>query len=78
MSRAPFPSNPEEFDVDDRISYSKASETYVLEDERGDEWEWLSKTNKWAPVVCNLQAPDPDRLVWRAYKLPLVAGCPLT
>ncbi|KAK5132902.1 hypothetical protein LTR08_008348 [Meristemomyces frigidus] len=51
MRRAPFPNNPDGFDADDRISYSKASHTYVLEDENGDEWEWLSKSNKWAPVT---------------------------
>ncbi|KAK5112802.1 hypothetical protein LTR85_011136 [Meristemomyces frigidus] len=49
--RAPFPNDPEDFDSDDRISYSKTSETYVLEDENGDEWEWLARTSKWVPVT---------------------------
>lgn len=53
--RAPFPTDPEEFDNDDRISYSKTAETHVLEDENGDEWEWLARTNKWVPVVRNIQ-----------------------
>ena len=44
MKRAPFPNNPEDFYTDDRISYSKTSETYVLEDETREEWEWLSTT----------------------------------
>ncbi|KAH9809507.1 RNA recognition motif (aka RRM, RBD, or RNP domain) [Teratosphaeria destructans] len=51
QQRAPFPSNPEEFDNDERISYSKVAETYVLEDETGSEWEWSSKVNKWVPVT---------------------------
>ncbi|KAF2771711.1 hypothetical protein EJ03DRAFT_388137 [Teratosphaeria nubilosa] len=51
QQRAPFPSNPEEFDNDERISYSKVAQTYVLEDETGGEWEWSSKVNKWVPVT---------------------------
>lgn len=49
--RAPFPSNPEEFDHDERISYSKISQTYLLEDENGEEWEWLSGPSKWSKTV---------------------------
>lgn len=50
--RAPFPTNPEDFDTDERISFSKASETYLLEDENGDEWEWVARQSKWVPAVC--------------------------
>jgi len=49
--RAPFPTDPEEFDNDDRISFSRTSQSYALEDENGDEWEWQAKANKWVPVV---------------------------
>ncbi len=49
--RAPFPDNPEEFDHDHRISYSKQSSTYILEDEFGEEWEWLAGPSKWTKSV---------------------------
>ncbi|KAI7720658.1 hypothetical protein KC353_g2002 [Hortaea werneckii] len=49
--RAPFPTNPEDFDTDERISFSKASETYLLEDENGDEWEWVARQSKWVPAM---------------------------
>jgi len=67
-SRAPFPTDPDEFDADTRISYSKTSQTHVLEDEHGEEWEWLARVNKWVPVVRNIQNPPvlPGRL-WPAY-----------
>jgi hypothetical protein len=31
--RAPFPNNPEDFASDTRISFSKAADNYILEDE---------------------------------------------
>lgn len=49
--RAPFPSNPDEFSADHRISYSKESKTFLLEDENGEEWEWLSGPSKWSKTV---------------------------
>ena len=51
--RIPFPTDPDGFDSDDRISYSKESQNYVLEDDNGGEWEWLPKQGKWIPVVRN-------------------------
>lgn len=32
-----FPTDPEEFKMDERISYSKTARTFVLVDEEGDE-----------------------------------------
>jgi hypothetical protein len=52
-NRAPFPSNPDDFDSDTRISYSKATKNYTLEDENGEEWEWFPRTSKWVPMVRN-------------------------
>ena len=52
-NRAPFPSNPDDFDSDTRISFSKAADNYILEDENSEEWEWHSRTSKWVPMVCN-------------------------
>ena len=51
--RAPFPNNSEDFASDTRISFSKAADNYILEDENGEEWEWHSRTSKWVPMVCN-------------------------
>lgn len=52
-NRAPFPSNPEDFDTDTRISFSKTTKNYTLEDENGEEWEWFPRTSKWVPMVRN-------------------------
>lgn len=52
MERAPFPSDPDEFGADTRVAFSTATQTYILEDEKGEEWEWISDRSKWVPVVC--------------------------
>lgn len=49
--RAPFPADPDDFDSDPRISYSKENSSYLLEDENGDEWEWLAGPSKWSKTV---------------------------
>ncbi|KAK3725226.1 hypothetical protein LTR37_000737 [Vermiconidia calcicola] len=49
--RAPFPTDPEEFKNDDRVLFDQVSQTHRLEDERGEEWEWLDKPGKWVPVT---------------------------
>ena len=68
MERAPFPTEIEEFNEDERISYDQVTQSHKLEDERGEEWEWLTRLGKWVPVVCNSQNPvlAVDRL-WPAY-----------
>jgi HIV Tat-specific factor 1 len=52
-NRAPFPSNPDDFASDTRISFSKTANNYILEDENGEEWEWSSRHSKWVPMVRN-------------------------
>jgi HIV Tat-specific factor 1 len=52
-NRAPFPNNPDDFDSDTRISFSKTANNYTLEDENGEEWEWSSRHSKWVPMVRN-------------------------
>jgi HIV Tat-specific factor 1 len=52
-NRAPFPTNPDDFDSDTRISFSKTEKNYTLEDENGEEWEWFPRTSKWVPMVRN-------------------------
>lgn len=49
--REPFPTNSEEFGQDQRISLDKVTSTYRLEDEIGEEWEWLDNVQKWVPTV---------------------------
>ncbi|KXT03997.1 hypothetical protein AC578_9301 [Pseudocercospora eumusae] len=49
--RAPFPSDPEDFDTDKRIAYSKETKSYLLEDENGEEWEWLKGPAKWTKTM---------------------------
>jgi HIV Tat-specific factor 1 len=52
VPRAPFPTDPEEFEGDARIFYDSVGRTHLLEDERGEEWEFNSRVSKWVPVVC--------------------------
>ena len=49
--RAPFPSNPEEFDADDRISFSKVDKKFILEAEDGQEYEYDNLQKRWIEVV---------------------------
>lgn len=51
IKRAPFPSDPVDFDNDDRVSYDQVTQSHKLEDEAGEEWEWLPKPAKWTRVV---------------------------
>lgn len=52
-NRAPFPYDVQEFEADTRISFSKDTKNYILEDENGEEWEWFPRTSKWVPMVRN-------------------------
>ena len=42
---------------DDRISYSKETEKYLLENDDGSEMEWFPKLKAWMPVVPSSHAP---------------------
>ncbi|EKD12141.1 uncharacterized protein L3040_003347 [Drepanopeziza brunnea f. sp. 'multigermtubi'] len=48
---APFPSNPEEFDSDERISFSKLDNKFLLVQADGAEFEFDDALRKWRPVV---------------------------
>lgn len=52
-NRAPFPTSPDDFGSDTRISFDKTANNYTLEDENGEEWEWHPRNSKWVPVVRN-------------------------
>lgn len=50
-SRSLFPRNPEDFDGDPRISFSKADNKFILETEDGQEYEFDHALKRWVPVV---------------------------
>ena len=46
-----FPQNPEEFDADPRVSFSKLSNKFLLETDDGQEYEYDDALKRWVPVV---------------------------
>ena len=50
-ARVAFPNAPEDFEKDDRVSFSKLDNKWILEDHDGSEWEYLEQLNKWVPSV---------------------------
>ena len=46
-----FPIDPTEFDADDRISYSKLDNKFLLVQEDGTEFEFDDAIKRWIPVV---------------------------
>ena len=53
-----FPQNPEEFDADPRVSFSKLANKFILEADNGEEFEFDDALKRWVPVVC----PRPLRI----------------
>ncbi|KAL1644758.1 hypothetical protein SLS58_004223 [Diplodia intermedia] len=49
--RNAFPTTREEFDADDRISWSKADDKFILEEANGNEWEFDDRLKRWVPTV---------------------------
>ena len=47
-----FPQNPEEFDADSRVSFSKLANKFILEADNGEEFEFDDALKRWVPVVC--------------------------
>ena len=47
-----FPQTTEQFETDPRVSFSQLSETWILEDDDGQEWEWNDTFKKWGVSVC--------------------------
>lgn len=56
-SRFSFPTNPEDFDADDRISFSRLDDKFVLETEDGEEFEFDDALKRWVPAVCPPHPP---------------------
>lgn len=46
-----FPTNPEEFDSDDRISFSKLDNKFLLVQDDGTEFEFDDAIKRWIPVL---------------------------
>lgn len=46
-----FPNNPEDFDADDRISFSKLDNKFVLVQEDGTEFEFDDALKRWVSTV---------------------------
>ena len=50
-SLSKFPQNPEEFDADSRVSFSKLVNKFILEADNGEEFEFDDTLKRWVPVV---------------------------
>ena len=50
-TRSSFPQNPEEFDADPRVSFSKIENKFILETDDGQEFEFDDALKRWVPVV---------------------------
>lgn len=48
---SPFPTNVEEFDSDDRISFSKLDNKFLLVQDDGTEFEFDDAIKRWIPVL---------------------------
>jgi len=50
-SRTPFPQALEDFPRDQRVSFSKLEQKWILEDEDSSEWEYDEARQRWIPLV---------------------------
>ncbi|KAI2614602.1 uncharacterized protein GGS25DRAFT_472415 [Hypoxylon fragiforme] len=46
-----FPTDPQEFEQDERISFSKLDNKYIAVQDDGSEFEWDSQLKRWIPVL---------------------------
>ncbi|KAI1143401.1 hypothetical protein F5Y05DRAFT_151856 [Hypoxylon sp. FL0543] len=46
-----FPTDPQEFEQDERISFSKLDNKYIAVQDDGSEFEWDAQLRRWIPVV---------------------------
>ena len=56
-----FPQNPEEFDADPRVSFSKLSNKFLLETDDGQEYDYDDALRRWVPVVRHLSSHEQQR-----------------
>lgn len=50
-SHSSFPTDPAEFDADDRISYSKLDNKFLLVQDDGTEFEFDDALKRWVPLL---------------------------
>lgn len=50
---APFPMTAEDFETDERVSFSRLTNKWTLETEDGAEYEYDEALRRWIPVVCS-------------------------
>lgn len=71
--RVAFPQTEEDFEHDDRVSFSKVDNKWILEDVNG-EWEWLAAHKKWIPSVrphpLQTRLFAPEASCWACERLP--------
>lgn len=60
-----FPTNPEDFDSDDRISFSKLDNKFLLVQDDGTEFEFDDAIKRWIPVLDESQFEEQQK----AYKV---------
>ncbi|KAI4255437.1 MAG: hypothetical protein LQ352_002576 [Teloschistes flavicans] len=53
IPRSSFPTNAEDFDADDRISFSKLDNKFILEADDGQEFEFDNALKRWVPALDN-------------------------
>jgi HIV Tat-specific factor 1 len=46
-----FPTNPEDFDSDERISFSKLDNKYIAVQDDGTEYEFDRDLRRWVPII---------------------------
>ncbi len=51
LAQSNFPQNPEEFDADSRVSFSKLDQKFILETDDEHEFEYDDALKRWVPVV---------------------------
>jgi HIV Tat-specific factor 1 len=47
----PFPTKPEEFDQDERISFSRLDNKYIAVQDDGTEFEFDDSSKRWVPMI---------------------------
>ncbi|KAI1188206.1 hypothetical protein F5B17DRAFT_396416 [Nemania serpens] len=47
----PFPTNPQDFDGDDRVSFSRLDNKFIGVLDNGSEYEWDAQLKRWIPII---------------------------
>jgi HIV Tat-specific factor 1 len=57
-----FPTDPAEFGNDERCSFSKPDDAWLMETEDGEEYLWNDKLKRWVRQVCDYVNSDTLRV----------------